>query len=89
MESKAIFALTFSCLKLDDFLVTEAARMALCLRLNKSNTLNNNSLESSRTFWVIYAIEKELRFQDGTASVGLMIHGVFSALFHEAHLNRR
>ncbi|KAF2179589.1 hypothetical protein K469DRAFT_730588 [Zopfia rhizophila CBS 207.26] len=68
VNAQAIFALNFSCLQIDELLVTEAARIALSLGLNKTNRSGDTESECRRTFWVIYSLEKEFCFNDAKPS---------------------
>ncbi|KAF7594137.1 hypothetical protein BBP40_009986 [Aspergillus hancockii] len=69
LTAMAIFAMNTCCLQIDEILIMEAARMALALRYHKANHRDSDRLWCQRTFWVIYAMEKQLAFQNRETSL--------------------
>ncbi|KIV97399.1 hypothetical protein PV10_01154 [Exophiala mesophila] len=69
LTAMAIFAMVHSSWPVEELLITEAARIALALHLNKQAPSRIDSAERQRTFWVIYCIEKEYCFQSTQSSV--------------------
>ncbi|KAF2179550.1 hypothetical protein K469DRAFT_595365, partial [Zopfia rhizophila CBS 207.26] len=65
----AIFAHNSSCVQIGNMLTTEAARMAQLLGFNRATYHGENESACSRTFWVVYILEKMSSFVCGRASV--------------------
>ncbi|OAG35510.1 hypothetical protein AYO21_10318 [Fonsecaea monophora] len=65
----ALFALNHSSWPVEELLITEAARIALALQLNKLSHSSQNTPERERTFWAIYCLEKEYCFHSTQSSV--------------------
>ncbi|PSS23173.1 hypothetical protein M430DRAFT_135842 [Amorphotheca resinae ATCC 22711] len=61
----AVFSLTISCMQIEATMVSEGAKMAQALRLNKVK----DDITSARTFWVLYWMEKTSCFYGGRGSV--------------------
>ncbi|KAJ5817409.1 fungal-specific transcription factor domain-containing protein [Penicillium robsamsonii] len=68
---QSIFAMTISCLQIDEVLLTEAARMAQGLGYHRAlgNGDQRHKSACHRTFWVIYYMEKHLCFQNQNGSI--------------------
>ncbi|KIW90109.1 uncharacterized protein Z519_09540 [Cladophialophora bantiana CBS 173.52] len=69
LVAQALFALNHSSWPVEELLVTEAARIAIALQLNKLSHNHLNTPERERTFWVIYCLEKEYSFHSTQSSV--------------------
>lgn len=69
LAAMAIFAMNRTSWPVEELLITEAARIAIALRLNKQPPGALNSAEKQKTFWVIYCIEKEYSFHSSQTSV--------------------
>ncbi|KIW24106.1 uncharacterized protein PV07_09840 [Cladophialophora immunda] len=69
ITAMALFALNHSSWPVEELLITEAARIAIALQLNKLSHNLQNSPERERTFWVIYCLEKEYSFHSTQSSV--------------------
>lgn len=69
----ATYSLNFAGMQLDDFLVTEAARLSRVAQLHKvrHNDIDNQS--ASKTFWIVYCLEKDFAFDGGKTSVGQVL----------------
>lgn len=75
MTTMAIYSLGISCLSIEKFVITEAARRAQNLALV---TMSGAAAQAfRRTFWVLYSLEKMSSFFFGRSSVGPMTPGVF------------
>ncbi|KKZ67842.1 hypothetical protein EMCG_06502 [[Emmonsia] crescens] len=66
LTAMSIFAMNMSCIKLDQTLIYEAARVAQYLRYHKSCNAQESHL---RLFWTIYYIEKMTAFYESNSSV--------------------
>ncbi|EER38851.1 conserved hypothetical protein [Histoplasma capsulatum H143] len=66
LTAMSIFAMNVSCIKLDQTLIYEAARVAQYLRYHKSCHAQESHL---RLFWTIYYIEKMTAFYESNSSV--------------------
>ncbi|KAK5049828.1 hypothetical protein LTR84_003946 [Exophiala bonariae] len=69
LTAMAIFGMNQSSWPVEELLITEAARMAIALRLNKQPPNLADSAEKRRAFWVIYCIEKEYSFHSSQSSL--------------------
>lgn len=61
--------MNYSSWPVEELFITEAARIAIALQLNKSPNGSSDNPERRRTFWVIYCIEKEYSFNSTQSSV--------------------
>ncbi|OAP56265.1 hypothetical protein AYL99_09444 [Fonsecaea erecta] len=64
VTAMAIFSQNMSSFQFKEDLLSEAARLARCLQLHKSD-----QADESRTFWVIYQLEKSWCFQNSRTSL--------------------
>ncbi|RKK21210.1 hypothetical protein BFJ67_g17402 [Fusarium oxysporum f. sp. cepae] len=67
VTAMAIFGLTYVSLPIEDVLITEAARIATSLQMNRGDA-GEIDTDFQRTFWVIYSLESEFCFNTGRAS---------------------
>ncbi|KAG4254691.1 hypothetical protein FPRO03_14174 [Fusarium proliferatum] len=67
VTAMAIFGLTYVSLPIEDVLITEAARIATSLQMNRGEA-GEIDPDFQRTFWVIYSLESEFCFNTGRAS---------------------
>jgi hypothetical protein len=79
---QAIFASTLPGVPVEKWVVTEAARMAQDCGYNKYIGPSNGEQECSRTFWVVYSLEKTFSFITGRTSVS----GSIPAVTREGHV---
>lgn len=61
--------MNYSSLQIETLPLGEAARLAVTTGLNKGFKHDVLQMESSRTFWVLYCLEKELSFNTTKCSV--------------------
>jgi hypothetical protein len=61
--------MNYSSWPVEELLITEAARVAVALQLNKQSISNAQAAQRARVFWVIYCIEKEYSFNSTQSSV--------------------
>ncbi|KAK2684476.1 hypothetical protein QWA68_016280, partial [Fusarium oxysporum] len=66
LTAMCMFATNVCCIQIEDRLVSQAARMAAGLRYHSSSHSEPIHL---KTFWVIYAIEKQISFQNRINSI--------------------
>ncbi|EXJ59508.1 uncharacterized protein A1O5_12133 [Cladophialophora psammophila CBS 110553] len=64
VTAMAIFSQNMSSFQFKEDLLSEAARISRCLQLHKSDRI-----DESRTFWVIYQLEKSWCFQNSRTSL--------------------
>ncbi|KAL1999955.1 hypothetical protein VTN02DRAFT_3740 [Thermoascus thermophilus] len=69
VTAMAVFALNFSCIQIEEMLLSEAARMAQSLGYSRAACSEDNEAACHRTFWVIYSLEKVVCFFSGRSSV--------------------
>lgn len=69
LTAMAIFATNHSSWSVEELFITEAARIAVALHLNKQHSNLSNTPERQRLFWVIYCLEKEYCFHSTQSSV--------------------
>ncbi|KAL6411003.1 Transcription factor domain [Ilyonectria robusta] len=72
LVAMSIFATNMCCLQIDEVLLMEATRMALSLRYHKSSNRTADLADQTtchRTFWVIYAMEKQVCFRNHNTSL--------------------
>ncbi|GME45179.1 hypothetical protein K432DRAFT_382648 [Neofusicoccum parvum] len=63
----AIYASSVSCMQIGTVLILEGAKRAQAFGYNKATTSPNDA--RSRTFWVLYCLEKMISFNTGKSSV--------------------
>ncbi|KAH7058614.1 fungal-specific transcription factor domain-containing protein [Macrophomina phaseolina] len=68
LVAMTIFSRNFIGLAIEDCLLGETARAARDLISYNANTSETNAEDVHRTFWVIYALEKDLCFVEGKSS---------------------
>ena len=66
-----------SCLQIDDALMTETARLAQGLRVQKSSDPNSRNITSQKAFWVVYYMEKSVAFQSRISSVSTFTYNQY------------
>lgn len=61
--------MNYSSWPVEELIITEAARVAIALQLNKQPTSNIQATQRAKVFWIIYCIEKEYAFNSTQSSV--------------------
>lgn len=67
LTAMAIFALGISCLQIEHLIISEAARRAQNITFSRHRDVLAHTY--SRTFWVLYSVEKTASFYFGRSSV--------------------